>query len=154
IESTIRSGIDSGVKKPRELPPELTNHQPGPAVTVPDEWPEPIPLGALPPPALFPIAVFPAPFRQMVVEGAAALHCPVDYLAVRTAAAVAEPLGTSRALEIKKAHTQGARLYAAVIGPPGSAKTPGIDLAFAPLHTVEDAWITDWLVKMEEHKAA
>jgi hypothetical protein len=113
----------------------------------PESWQPPIPLTQAPKALPFPIDVFPAGLRCVVQEGAAALPCPPDYIAVPLLALASTALGASRALAIKGSHVQRASLYAAVVGPPGSAKTPAQELVVEPAHEIEEALHADWEVK-------
>jgi DNA polymerase I-like protein with 3'-5' exonuclease and polymerase domains len=116
-------------------------------------WPEPAPLAEVPVAADFPVDVFPAPLRQFVSEAARAFPCPPDYLAVPLLAMAAGALGASRAVAIKPGHVQSGRLYAGVIGPPGSAKTPAQEAAVSEAHEEEEQLHAAWETAMERHQA-
>src|SRR5262249_37290992 len=95
------------------------------ASTADDEpWQEPIPLDDAPDAAVFPLDALPGPLRSFVDESAWALNCPADYLAVPMLALAGTAIGARRKLEIKPGWRELPCLYAAVVGPPGSAKTP------------------------------
>lgn len=100
----------------------------------PEPWPDPIPLNETPPALEFPLHVFPAPLRDFAVEAAAAIPCPVDYVAVPMLAIAGAAIGASRALEIKHGRTERPCLYAAVVGPPSCGKTPCLSFAARPLY--------------------
>jgi DNA polymerase-1 len=118
-----------------------------------DPWPEPLPLGEVPPAAPFPLEVLPKALQHFVREVATALPCPEDYVAVPLLAMVGGAIGASRALAIKIGHVQRASLYGAVIGPPGSAKTPALDLTVEPAHDVEERLHAAWEEAMEQYEA-
>jgi len=87
-------------------------------------------------------------------EGAAALACPPDYLAVPLLGAAGSALGASRALAVKRGHHPQAILYAAVIGPPESAKTPALELIMAPVHDVAERLHSTWEAAMAQYEQA
>ncbi len=119
----------------------------------PAGWPEPVPLGEVPPPPPFPLEVFPECLRRFVAEGSAALPCPPDYIAVPTLVMAGGAVGASRTLAIKGGHCQRAALYAAVVGPPGSAKTPALELALAPTREAEECLHQAWQERLKAFEA-
>jgi hypothetical protein len=84
---------------------------------------------ALPAAAPFPVAALPSAFRAYVTEGAASLGCPPDYIAVPLLACAGAAIGTTTRLQIKSGWYECPLLYAAIIAPSGSKKTPALDLA-------------------------
>jgi hypothetical protein len=102
-----------------------------------DEWQAPLPLTVLPPVASFPVEVFPGVLRRFAVEAAAAVGCPVDYVAAPMLALAGGAVGASRALGVKKNYVQRPLLYLAVVGPPGCGKTPALSLGAAPTHEAQ-----------------
>jgi DNA polymerase-1 len=118
-----------------------------------DPWPDPMPLGEVPPTPIFPLDVLPEGLRLATREAAAALPCPEDYIAVPLLVMAGGSIGASRALAIKAGHVQRACLYAAVIGPPGSAKTPALDLTVEPAHDVEERLHAAWEEAMRQYEA-
>jgi hypothetical protein len=84
---------------------------------------------------------------------AQALNCPEDFAAVPLLVLAGTALGASRALAVKKGHVQRAIFYAAVIGPPGSAKTPALEFVVEPVHDAEEKIHTDWMKQMEQYQA-
>lgn len=127
---------------------------PGPKESVASsepEWLPPIPLDGVPESPPFPLQAFPEPIQRLVKEGAQALQCPADYLAVPLLVVAGQAIGASRAVAIKEGHVQRAALYAAVIGPPGSAKTPALDLATTPTHEGDEALFQSWEESRKKH---
>jgi len=86
-----------------------------------------------------------------VDEAALALQCPADYVAVPLLVIAAGAIGASRALSIKEGHIQRVALYAGVIGPPGSAKSPALDLVTAPTYETETAIHQEWQKKVQQY---
>lgn len=82
----------------------------------------------------FPVAVLPAPLRRLAEAGAAALPCPVDYIAVPMLAAAGVAIGNAYAIEVKRGWREGPRIFSGVIGPSGSKKSPALHLAMLPIY--------------------
>jgi len=94
--------------------------------------------GELPP---FPVDAFPEAVQRYVTDGAEALNVPVDMIALPLLGFAAGAIGNSRELRIKASWTERPNLWLAVIGDPGSGKSPAISYARAPLdHLQRDAW--------------
>jgi hypothetical protein len=114
------------------------------AAAIGDGWGPPLPLGEVPAVAPFPLDVLPASLRRFAQEAAEALGCPVDYVAVPLLAVAGGAIGQSRALALTRTHEQRPSLYASIVGPTGSLKTPAQKLVVAPLHEAQrrhlDAW--------------
>jgi hypothetical protein len=118
-----------------------------------DAWEPPIPLADVPEVPPFPIDVLPEPLGRFVAEAARALDCPADYLGVPLLVLAGAALGGSRALEIKTGYEQRPCLYAAIVGPPGSTKSPALALVAQPLQ--EESWRlkAQWDRAMVEYEA-
>jgi hypothetical protein len=123
-----------------------------PVAGVRDGWPEPAPLGDEPGVPVFPLDVLPGPVRRFVTEGADALPCPPDYVAVPLLVLAGGAVGASRALAVKEGHVQRAALYAAVVGPPGSAKSPALDLAAAPALDTDGRLLDAWRERLAAYE--
>ena len=117
------------------------------------EWGPPLLLGSPPNVPPFPVAVFPEPLQQFIHEAAAALPCPPDYLAVPLLVTAGGMIGASRALAIKAKHIQRAALYAAVVGGPGTAKTPSLEAVVDPVHDIEEEAHAKWELAMAQYEA-
>jgi hypothetical protein len=118
-----------------------------------EPWPEPVPLSEVPAAAPLPLEVFPEVLQGFVRDAAAAFPCPPDYVAVPLIVVAGGALGAARELAVKESHKQRASCYAAVIGPPGSAKTPAMELVVEPLLDVGDAARAEWKARMGEYEA-
>jgi hypothetical protein len=115
-------------------------------------WQPPVPLSKVPPVLPFPLGVYPEPLQRFVREVAVALPCPEDYVAVPLLVIAGGAIGASRALAVKGSHVQRASLYAAVIGPPGSAKSPALELVAEPVHETADRLHATWEKALEEYE--
>jgi hypothetical protein len=121
--------------------------------TTPAPWPDLVPLGEVPDVLPFPLDVFPDVLQRFVREGAVALHCPADFLAVPLLVMAGAAIGASRALAIKRSHIQRASVYAAVIGSPGASKSPAQDLVVEPVHEIEERLHVAWQEAMKQYQA-
>ena len=83
----------------------------------------------LPPAVPFPVTVLPSAFRDLVVEGAQAIGCPPEYIAVPLLASAGAAIGTAVRLQIKPQWYEWPLLYTAIVGPSGTKKTPAKNLA-------------------------
>jgi hypothetical protein len=97
-------------------------------------WQPPIPLNEVPDVEPFPFDVLPEQLAAFVQEAARALNCPPDYVAVPMLALAGAGIGTTRALQVKRGWQERPCQYAAVIGPPGGAKTPALKITCAPVY--------------------
>ncbi len=89
---------------------------------------------SLPP---FPTEIFPPAVRRYVEEGAAALDVPVEMIALPLLGFAAGAIGNSRRIRLKHGYEQGSALWLAVIGRPGSGKTPALDYARHPVDVLQ-----------------
>jgi hypothetical protein len=120
----------------------------------PREWHAPVPLTEVPPAPPFPLDVFPEAVQDVVRQAASAFPCPADYVTVPILAAAGAAIGASRKLAIKASHLQGACVYAAVVSPPGSAKTPAQQLVVEPLRDMEERLQDPWDEAMVGYQSA
>ena len=100
-----------------------------------EPWEHPILLADAPAVDPFPEAVLPTPLATFVREAASALACPSDYIGVPLLAICwcgywSQP----GAYEIKPGWQERPCLYAAIVAPPGSAKSPALKLVASPIY--------------------
>jgi hypothetical protein len=117
-------------------------------------WSVPVPLRTIPAAAPFPPEVFPEPVRRFVQEVSIALPCPVDYVAVPALVAAGAALGKARVVQIKPGHEQHPAVYGAVVGEPGSLKSPAQDLVTKPLHDIGEEVKAQWDARIEKYEEA
>ncbi len=102
---------------------------------------EDTPAGPLPDAVPFPVETVPGAAGRLVREGAAALDVPPEFIAVPLLAFAGGTLGKRYCLELKPGYRQWPILYAAVVGAPGSGKSPAAALARQPLDRLQrEAW--------------
>jgi hypothetical protein len=121
---------------------------------VPDPWEPPLPLAVEPVAPAFPLDALPTKVKTFLHDGAAALSCPVDYLAVPALALAGAALGASRALEIKRGYSERASLFAVIVGPPGSAKSPALKLVAAPFYAEQGRLVAEYRAARERYDEA
>jgi len=95
--------------------------------------------GEIPP---FPIDALPVDTRDYLREMVKAFDCPADLVGVPFLAALSAAIGMSAVGEIIDDWTVSATLYTGIVAPPGSAKSPILSKAFAPIKAEE--------IRMEE----
>ena len=113
---------------------------------------DPMPLPEKKPLASFPTQLFPPRIRKFIEEGAKGLHVQPDFLGgfVLTTAGLA--IGNTRLIETKKGWKQKPNLWMCLVAPPGSAKTPALDLAFRPVIERQKKAELIYQKKLEEYK--
>jgi hypothetical protein len=98
-------------------------------------------------PMPFPVGALPEVVARYVREAAAAIVTPPEYIAVPLLASVGPTIGGRLEIAPKRGWTEGANLFAACIGKPGSKKSPSLAAALLPFRR-----LTKRLAG--EHKAA
>jgi hypothetical protein len=101
------------------------------------EW-GPIRLETIPPAEAFPLDVLPEPMARLVTEGAEAIGCPPDFLAVPALVVAGGAIGRSVSLKLKDGYFASACLWAACVGPPSDGKTPGGEVASTAVTRIDD----------------
>lgn len=89
----------------------------------------------------FPVEALPPGIRQFAEEAARALPAPIEAIAVPALVAAASAIGTTRQIRIKKGWTELPSLYAAVVMPSGSKKTPAQKYALGPVREKQVKYI-------------
>jgi hypothetical protein len=85
----------------------------------------------------FPVTALPLALRDLVVEGAASIVAPPDFVAVPLLIAAGAAIGGALELELKPGWTEGPNLYGACVGDPGSKKSPAFLLPLRPLNRIQ-----------------
>jgi hypothetical protein len=88
-------------------------------------------------PKPFPVDAFPAPVAEFVDSVSRALPAPADFVAVPALAVAGSMVGGAYRLRVKEGWSEGANVYAAIVGPPGSIKTPSLMAAMAPVFELQ-----------------
>lgn len=106
-------------------------------------WEPVIPLAEIPDADPFPVDVLPGALQSYVQEVAWALNCPVDFVAVPLLVVAGGAIGNARRLAITRTHRQSACLFTAIVGHPGSAKSPALDMVGAPLEAAQRRYLEE-----------
>jgi hypothetical protein len=80
----------------------------------------------------FPLGALPEPFRRYADERAQEIGVPPEMVAVPLMVAAGAAIGRGRALCLKPGFVQYPVLFAAVVAPPGCAKSPALNAALYP----------------------
>jgi hypothetical protein len=126
------------------------------AKSAPPAWPDPGTLGEPPPAPRFPTAHLPGALRLWVEQQAANMGVPADILAVPALVCVAGAIGKNAVLRPKRndpSWTERPCLWAAIIMPKGSLKSPALRIATKPLIIAEARARERWRPLHDEWKA-
>jgi hypothetical protein len=85
----------------------------------------------------FPLDVFPGLLRDLCLQGAASVQCPVDYFGAAALALAGAVVGQSVSLRVKAHYIEGPALYLAMVGPPGTKKSPVLKIMARPLWEID-----------------
>jgi hypothetical protein len=109
---------------------------PGVVIIPEDEWEPPVlekAHGVEP----FPLHVFPDALANLCRVGSQAFRCPVDYLAVSAVGLLGGVIGRSVALKMTPTWEVTPNLFVAVVGGPGSKKSPALKFMAGPLYRID-----------------
>jgi hypothetical protein len=100
----------------------------------PARWQDPIPLDD-PSPRVraFPLAVLPQALQDLCATSAEAVGCPPDYAATHALAVAAGAIGGAYDLQVKRGFYVPSILWACVVAPPGSGKSPSVAPILKPV---------------------
>lgn len=120
-------------RKPSEPRSERTDNK-APARPRAAEWGAPFDLdnasvGAPP----FPVVTLPQGLQDLCLSSAEAVGCPVDYAATHALAVAAGAIGGAFDLQVKRGFYAPSILWACVVAPPGSGKSPSVAPVLAPV---------------------
>ena len=102
----------------------------------------------------FPLAIFPAKIREIIMDAVEEYYFPIDYIACAILFAVSVAIGNCRTLVVKTTWHVKAILYMALLGTPGSAKTHPIKFAVSPFLELDGINIREYQKKLHEWRMA
>jgi Protein of unknown function (DUF3987) len=109
-----------------------------------DEWPDPATLGEdLPPVPPFPVALLPESLRPLVMDVSERMQTPADYPAAAMVVALAGCVNRRALITVKREDTSWVvvpNLWGAIIGEPGTMKSPVMRSVTLPLVHIEQNW--------------
>ncbi len=85
----------------------------------------------------FPTHALPEAVRGLVTAGAAAIGCDAAYIALPLLSVLAAAIGNSRRIRLKRAWTEPAIVWTAIVGNSGTMKSPALDLALRPVRALQ-----------------
>ncbi|NJL32380.1 MAG: DUF3987 domain-containing protein, partial [Phycisphaerales bacterium] len=98
-------------------------------------------------PGAFPIDALSGPMKCLAESVSQAVDCEPVYAALPALVLAASMIGTTRKLQIAKGHYAPSVLWAAIVAPSGSAKSPCADAVFAPASSIQR-------LRIREHQQA
>jgi hypothetical protein len=116
------------------------------------EAPEPIPFTKLPEVPPFPLDTLPPGVDDFVPGVAEALHCPADYVAVPALVLAGHAAGANQVIEIKPGCWERPALYAAVVAPASSGKSPALRAVASPVYAEQEVLYSAYRQEVERWK--
>lgn len=104
-------------------------------------------------PSPFPVHALPEGVREFVLAGAQALDCPPEFIACPLLALAAGVGGNRFELRITPTWRERPILWTAVVGDPGTAKSPALELALAPVLRLQEEAAEEWGAALEAYEA-
>ena len=120
------------------------------------EWSDPEPLPTLPAVPDFEPGLLPETFRGWLMDIAERVQCPPDYPAVAGMTSLAAVVGRQVAIRPKRADDWlvVANLWGAIVGRPGTLKSPALSEPLKPLRRLEGQAREEHTEALREHEAA
>jgi len=146
---------DHTVAELESLADELAPETPGSAAKAdnydkPNGWPDPIHLADEPVVPAFPTEVLPPRLYEFSRRVAWALNAPPDFVGVTMLTLAAGAIGNARRLKLSATQFQPSLLYAALIGLPGTVKSPVMKFLTGPFDDIQSGWNGDYLSELAE----
>ena len=142
-ENTARCSPPLTEDKVRALACDIVQRYPSGHVTS-AEWPKPEPFGSERPPVpAFDPELLPDALRPWCIDIAERMQVPLDYPAVTAVAAMGAAVMRRACIQPKALDatwTECPNLWGAIVGPPGTMKSPVIAAVSAPIRNVEALW--------------
>jgi hypothetical protein len=100
----------------------------------------------------FPVHAFPDVVRRYIVESARAMGIPAEMIGTPALAALGALIGPGAEVIIKSSWTEPPNVWTAVVGAPGSGKTPAIRAALDGVYALQDAAHGQYKVEREDYE--
>jgi hypothetical protein len=101
----------------------------------------------------FPVHVLPAPVREFTEAAANSIGCDASMVALPLLAVLARCIGNRRTVQLHEDWTEPAVIWAAVIAPSGTRKSPAFDVAVRVLERRQDAADLEYGEAMRRYEA-
>lgn len=108
----------------------------------------------IPPYQPFPVNALPEPVRSYVIKGAESIGCDPAYLALPALSVAAACIGNRREVRLKNDWAEPSVIWAVVVAPSGTKKSPAQAAVVEPLRTLEKEWRQYHRQKQAEFEAA
>lgn len=118
-----------------------------------EEWDAPR-LKEVIPAGRFPLEVYPELLRVLCREAAASIQCSADYLGALALSLAGSAVGMSVNLAVTSTWTISPHLYMAVVGPPGTRKSPALLLLAKPFFRLDAQLRQDFKVRDKDYQEA
>ncbi|WP_171267362.1 DUF3987 domain-containing protein [Oceanidesulfovibrio marinus] len=133
------SPFECGMREPRTAPAGGTPYKPSPTVGVDDKTDD---QGyqhkrIVPPPAPFPVEVFPPAIRAVIEQAERAFGVPSSIPSAAMLMLSAACIGRTRGILIKQSWCEYANLFMALVARSGMGKSPCVNAFFRSIHRVE-----------------
>jgi hypothetical protein len=125
---------------PNDLPPATD-----------DDWDEPFAF-RLPPVEPFPLDVYPVQVGFLIEQGAVAVGCSPDFLAMPVLAVASAAIGRSAALKLKDGYVASASVYIVNISVAGDGKSPALKAVVKPLEHIDQCYDAEFRKEMIEYE--
>ena len=102
--------------------------------------------------AAFPLDVFPEGLVRFCNDVCRSVPCPVDFAAVPALAVAGAAIGRSISLMVKQGWREEANLWTAIVGKPGTGKTPPLKAITRPLHRIFEEQLHAYEIAVEMQK--
>ena len=104
--------------------------------------------------AKFPTVAFPLPIQDFIREVAESNSCAEEQIGLAALTVSASAIGSSRTLEVKTGYEEHSSIYAIVVAPPGSGKSPCMKLAARPMSDAQSKLKDRFLAESALYKQA
>jgi hypothetical protein len=91
--------------------------------------------------------------QKFATVGAQSLQCAIDFLVMAMLTVASAAIGNSRRLRIRRGYEEAARIYAAIIAPPGAVKSPALRLVCGPVYEQQKRLMAHYRQARELHAA-
>lgn len=102
----------------------------------------------------FPIELLPEPLGSLVRTGSADSGCDPAHVAVPLLCGLAGAIGTTHRIRLKRRWAEPAGIWGVVVAPSGTQKSPGLDIALAPLRRAQDEAFRRYAIERAEWETA
>lgn len=102
----------------------------------------------------FPTDCLPEQLQNLADDAQTTLGIPADYIAVSGMVTMAAAIGGALEIEPKRGWRDRPIIWAGILGPPGTAKSPAIDIASRPLTKLQGVKREDWSLALAAWKDA